>query len=63
LPGGSFRMQDAGDGVGESEMMRIGGEHLVCLVCGGGDCEFICCGGILLMAASREMYHRGVWAW
>lgn len=42
LPGGPLRVQDAGDGVGEAEVVRFGGKHLVRLVGGGGDCEFIC---------------------
>lgn len=42
LAGGSLGVQDAGDGVGEAEVVRFGGEHLARLVGGGGDCEFVC---------------------
>ena len=42
LSGGPLGVQDAGDGVGEAEVVRFGGEHLACLVGGGGDCEFVC---------------------
>lgn len=41
LPGGPLGVQDAGDGIGETEVVRFGGEHLLGLVGGGGDCEFV----------------------
>lgn len=42
LPWGSLGVQDTGDGVGEAEVVRFWGKHLVRLVGGGGDCEFVC---------------------